>query len=190
LKLQGKVYQVLLTLISKPRQVVTREELVGSAWALDAQVDFDTNINTAVNKLRQALGDSAERPVYIETIPRKGYSFLMEPEFSVEPFALPATEHSNGNSVDSLTPKNSIVTKNSRGWLTLGVIALILVGILIGAGLAVFWISHFVPHVPAARDVSVSSGHLELEPKNLARAGVPQAASSSAASAAGNWILF
>jgi DNA-binding winged helix-turn-helix (wHTH) protein len=159
LKLQGKAYQILLTLISKPRQVLTREELAGAAWALGAQVDSDTNLNTTVSKLRQALGDSAERPLYIETIPRKGYSFLMQPEFSVEPFAPLATAHSNGNSVDSSTPENSMATQNSRRWLILGVIALILVGMLIGAGLAIFWVSHFAPRHPAARDVSVSLGH-------------------------------
>ena len=86
LKVQGKVYQVLLTLIEKHGQVVTREELKQALWSTDTHVNFDANVNTTVNKLRQILGDSTDKPVYIETIPRKGYSFLLEPEFAKQPF--------------------------------------------------------------------------------------------------------
>src|SRR6267143_5120383 len=73
LKLQGKVYQVLLALIEKQGEVVTREELRLRLWPADTHVNYDANVNTTLNKLRQALGDSSERPLYIETIPRKGY---------------------------------------------------------------------------------------------------------------------
>src|SRR5215813_12556024 len=90
LKVQGKVYQVLLALVGKHGHVVTREELKQALWPSDTHVNFDANVNTTVNKLRQILGDSTEKPVYIETIPRKGYSFLLEPEFATQPF--PVTE--------------------------------------------------------------------------------------------------
>src|SRR5215470_1850934 len=86
LKVQGKVYQVLLALISKHGQVVTREELKQALWPSDTHVNFDANVNTTVNKLRQILGDSTDKPIYIETIPRKGYSFLIDPEFAAQPF--------------------------------------------------------------------------------------------------------
>src|SRR6267142_1842903 len=76
LKLQGKVYQVLLTLLEKPGEVVTREELRIRLWPADTHVNYDANVNTTVNKLRQALGDSSDKPLYIETIPRKGYCLL------------------------------------------------------------------------------------------------------------------
>src|SRR5215467_14263916 len=96
LKLQGKVYQVLLVLIAKHGQVVTREELKQALWSSDTHVNFDANVNTTVNKLRQILGDSTDKPVYIETIPRKGYSFLAEPEFGAQPFVQSQISTSNG----------------------------------------------------------------------------------------------
>src|SRR5580765_7943429 len=86
LKLQGKVYQVLLTLLEKPGEVVTREELRIRLWPADTHVNYDANVNTTVNKLRQALGDSSDKPLYIETIPRKGYCLLSTAEFSEIPF--------------------------------------------------------------------------------------------------------
>src|SRR6266568_4971918 len=82
LKLQGKVYQVLLTLLEKPGEVVTREELRLRLWPADTHVNYDANVNTTVNKLRQALGDSSDKPLYIETIPRKGYSLLVQAQIS------------------------------------------------------------------------------------------------------------
>src|SRR5215471_15900832 len=111
LKLQGKVYQVLLALIAKHGQVVTRDELKHALWPSDTHVNFDANVNTTVNKLRQILGDSTEKPVFIETIPRKGYSFLLEPEFAAQPF--PQTVFvvpMNGN--EAQTP--AVETKASR----------------------------------------------------------------------------
>jgi len=56
--------------------VVTREELRLQIWSEDTFVDFDNSLNAAVNKLREALGDSAENPRFIETLPRRGYGFL------------------------------------------------------------------------------------------------------------------
>src|SRR5213082_167585 len=82
LKLQGKVYQILLTLLEKPGEVVTREELRMRLWPADTHVNYDANVNTTVNKLRIALGDSSDKPLYVETIPRKGYSLLVQPEVS------------------------------------------------------------------------------------------------------------
>src|SRR6202158_1595934 len=82
LKLQGKVYQVLLALIEKQGEVVTRDELRLRLWPADTHVNYDANVNTTVNKLRQALGDSSEKLLYIETIPRKGYCLIVRPEFA------------------------------------------------------------------------------------------------------------
>src|SRR5882762_7987676 len=146
LKLQGKVYQVLLALIAKSGQVVTREELKQALWPSDTHVNFDANVNTTVNKLRQILGDSTEKPMYIETIPRKGYSFMGEPEFAMEPF--PQTDSGTSSDVSNAGLSDSEKAKsvkNSDRWLTFGIIALILAGILLGAGIATFWISRFAP---------------------------------------------
>ena len=145
LKLQGKVYQVLIALIAKAGQVVTREELKQALWPSDTHVNFDANVNTTVNKLRQILGDSTEKPVYIETIPRKGYSFLVDPEFAPQPFPQAEVTATNGNGQDQKT--NPASSGKSDRWLTFGIIALILAGILLGAGLATFWITRFAPNL-------------------------------------------
>src|SRR5260370_37611864 len=87
LKLQGKVYQVLIALIEKQGDVVTREELRVRLWPAESQVNYDANVNTTVNKLRQALGDSSDKPLFIETVPRKGYCLIVQPEFADAPLA-------------------------------------------------------------------------------------------------------
>src|SRR5215475_3726491 len=145
LKVQGKVYQVLLALISKHGQVVTREELKQALWPSDTHVNFDANVNTTVNKLRQILGDSTEKPVYIETIPRKGYSFLVDPEFALQPFPQTETQISNGAGQTASNTEGNKSARNSDRWLTFGVIALILAGILLGAGIATIWLARFGP---------------------------------------------
>src|ERR1700730_13943615 len=85
LKLQGKVYQVLMALIEKQGEGVTREDLRMRLGPADTHVNYDANVNTTVNKLRQALGDSSDKPLYIETIPRKGYCLIVPPEFGDHP---------------------------------------------------------------------------------------------------------
>lgn len=76
LKLQEKPFQVLAALLSKPGELVTREELRQSLWPADTFVDFEHGLNTAVNKVREALRDSASNPRFIETLPRRGYRFI------------------------------------------------------------------------------------------------------------------
>src|SRR6476646_5465905 len=78
LKLQGQPVQILEILLEKPGQLVTREELRERIWTSDTFVDFDHSLNTAIKKLRQALGDEADTPRYIETLPRRGYRFVGE----------------------------------------------------------------------------------------------------------------
>lgn len=80
LKLQMQPFQVLLALLERPMEVVTREELRLRLWPQDTFVDFDHGLNTAMAKLRDALGDSAGRPRYIETIAKRGYRFLADVE--------------------------------------------------------------------------------------------------------------
>jgi Tol biopolymer transport system component/DNA-binding winged helix-turn-helix (wHTH) protein len=76
LKIQEQPYQLLLKLLQQPGRVVTREELHSTLWPADTFVDFDTGLNTAVKRLREVLGDSADAPVFIETIPKRGYKFI------------------------------------------------------------------------------------------------------------------
>ena len=72
-KLQDQPFQVLAVLLQRPGEVVTRDELRSRIWPQDTFVDFDNSLNTAINKLREALGDSADSPRFIETLPRRGY---------------------------------------------------------------------------------------------------------------------
>ena len=75
LKLPGQPFQVLAILLESPGEVVTREELRKRLWP-DTFVDVDHNLNTAINKIREVLGDSAESPRFVETLPRRGYRFI------------------------------------------------------------------------------------------------------------------
>lgn len=76
IKLQQQPFQVLAMFLERPGEVVTREELQKRLWPADTFVDFDHGVNIAINKLREALGDSAEDPRFIETLPRLGYRFI------------------------------------------------------------------------------------------------------------------
>ena len=75
LKLGGQPFQVLAILLERPGDVFTREELQKRLWP-DTFVDVDHNLNTAINKIREALGDSSENPRFVETLPRRGYRFI------------------------------------------------------------------------------------------------------------------
>ncbi len=75
-RLQEKPFQILALLLENPGEIIPREELHKRLWPDGTFVDFDQNLNTAVKKLREALGDSAETPTFIETLPRRGYRFI------------------------------------------------------------------------------------------------------------------
>jgi TolB-like protein/DNA-binding winged helix-turn-helix (wHTH) protein/Tfp pilus assembly protein PilF len=77
-RLQEQPFQVLAMLLDHPGEVVTREELQKRLWPADTFVDFDHGLNKAINKIREALGDSAESPRFVETVSRRGYRFLAE----------------------------------------------------------------------------------------------------------------
>jgi eukaryotic-like serine/threonine-protein kinase len=85
LKLQDQPFQVLALLLEHPGEVVTREELRQELWPGDTFVDFDTGLNSAVKKLRDVLGDSADEPRYIETLPRRGYRFIAHVDNGARP---------------------------------------------------------------------------------------------------------
>jgi DNA-binding winged helix-turn-helix (wHTH) protein len=76
LKLNAQPFQVLVMLLERPAELVTRDEMRRRLWGSDTFVDFDHGLNSAVNKIREALNDSASRPVYIETVAGKGYRFI------------------------------------------------------------------------------------------------------------------
>lgn len=85
IKLQGKPFQVLALLVERAGQTVTREQFRNRLWPAETTVDFDSNLNTALTKVRQALDESAENPRFVETVPRLGYRFLASVECLPEP---------------------------------------------------------------------------------------------------------
>jgi len=90
IKLQDQPGQILSALLEVPGDLVTREELRKRLWSADTFVDFDHSLNTAIKRLRDALGDSADNPIFIETLSRRGYRFMA-------PLALPSNGNSNGH---------------------------------------------------------------------------------------------
>jgi DNA-binding winged helix-turn-helix (wHTH) protein len=76
IKLQEQPFQVLAMLVRHSGEVVTREELQKTLWPADTFVDFDRGLNRAINRIREALGDSADNPRFVETLPRRGYRFI------------------------------------------------------------------------------------------------------------------
>ncbi len=100
IKLQAQPFQVLTALLERPDQVVTREELRNNLWTHDTYVDFDHSLNISINKLREALGDSAATPRFIETLPRRGYRFLAP--VSVDAPAENPTDSSSAIKVEAL----------------------------------------------------------------------------------------
>jgi len=101
LRLQEQPFQVLAELLQHPGDVVTREDLRHKLWPSNTFVDFDHSLNTAVNKLREALGDSASNPRFVETVARRGYRFIA-----------PVHTPTNAESSPQPAPAESIVQRN------------------------------------------------------------------------------
>src|SRR5258705_12289513 len=78
IRLQEQPFQVLAMLLERSGEVITREELQMKLWPADTFVDFDHGLNKVINKIREALSDSAETPRFVETVARRGYRFLAE----------------------------------------------------------------------------------------------------------------
>lgn len=130
LKLQGKLYEVLLALLEKQGEVVTREEIRARLWPTDVHVNYYASVNAYVTKLRLVLGDSSE--LHIETISRQGYCLVLRPEFADVPL-LPAVMPDGSPNGYAHGSKSSSAPRNSKIWITFGVVALILAGMLLGA---------------------------------------------------------
>ena len=81
IRLQEQPFQVLTMLLQRPREVISREEFRKRLWSADTFVDFDHGLNKAINKIRDALGDSAESPRFVETVARRGYRFIADVQF-------------------------------------------------------------------------------------------------------------
>jgi Tol biopolymer transport system component/DNA-binding winged helix-turn-helix (wHTH) protein len=128
-KLQDQPFQILVQLLERRGEVVTREELRGRLWGSDTFVDFDHSLNAAIRRLRDALGDSAENPRFVETVARRGYRFLAPVGAAAQP--------SNGTGPD-LTPSADSTSAHDTSrriwWIVAGAgaIVLILIGVRLG----------------------------------------------------------
>jgi DNA-binding winged helix-turn-helix (wHTH) protein len=92
IKLQEQPFQILALLLEHPGEIVTREELQQKLWSNDTFVDFDNNLN----KIREALGDSAENPRFVETLARRGYRFIAPVQGMDQPRSLKRTSERSG----------------------------------------------------------------------------------------------
>src|SRR5262245_6691870 len=159
IRLQEQPFQVLAVLLARPGELVSREELQGRLWTADTFVDFDHGLNKAVNKIREALGDSAESPRFIETVARRGYRFIADVDVvDLEPG--PPYAHAPSTGGDPLTADDreppdvaeETAASKGRGWRTLtitgGALALASV-ILVG------WLLQSRGQSPTIRSVAV-----------------------------------
>jgi len=132
LKLAGQPFQVLAILLERPGKLVTREELQKRLWP-DTFVDVDHNLNTAINKIREVLGDAAENPRFVETLPRRGYRFIAQVDGD-----------GNGTKPNTITTTDTAVP---RRWRILG--AALLFGALALMGVA-GWLTYKERPVPTS----------------------------------------
>jgi len=143
MRVQSKVCEALIILVKNSGEVVTRETLRARMWPTDTDINYDANVNTTVNKLRQALGDTADRPMFVETIPRKGYTFIAAVEGVAQ---LPAARADLLLDAPAKAPVNRFA-QFSRGelgaatassWFTAGLISLVIAAVLFGAAITLF----------------------------------------------------
>jgi TolB-like protein/DNA-binding winged helix-turn-helix (wHTH) protein len=125
IRLQEQPFQILQVLLEHPGRVVTREELQQRIWPSDTFVDFDRGLYNAIKKLREALGDSAESPRFIETLSRRGYRFIAAVEGNGHPAAVPAP------TLEATKPATS---RNLRLGVAAGLAVAIVIGMALGGG--------------------------------------------------------
>jgi Tol biopolymer transport system component/DNA-binding winged helix-turn-helix (wHTH) protein len=137
-RVQEQPFQLLAALVEKPGEVVTREDLKDKLWPGDTYVDFDRSLNTAASKLREALGDSASSPRFIETLPRRGYRFLASVESVGE--TAPVGQESSGVATDSPGDGGGSAShklEQQNRLLLIGFVAAVTIS-LVAIGLSVF----------------------------------------------------
>ncbi len=132
LKLQEQPFRVLTVLLQRFGEVVSREELRAQIWPEDTFVDFDANLNTSINKLREALGDSAENPRFIETLPRRGYRFITPVTAGVGTAKAPIAKASAGVPAGGLKIAPPISRSRMLPWIIAA--AAVLVAAAVGLG--------------------------------------------------------
>jgi Tol biopolymer transport system component/DNA-binding winged helix-turn-helix (wHTH) protein len=144
--LQDQPFQVLALLLRHPGEIIAREELQRALWPADTFVEFEHGVNTAIKKLRQALGDSADNPRFIETLPRKGYRFIAPVEDLATESGRGCPAPASATASRSQAPKRRSRGSAMRGWWGSAGVGVVVVA----AGCAV-WLAYR----PGARTASV-----------------------------------
>ena len=138
INLPAQPFQVLKALLDRPGDLVTRDELRQRLWPAETFVDFEHGLNAAVRRLRDALGDSAEMPRFVETLPRRGYRFIAPVAPGDEP-ALPRPGTGDqGGAIPTLDPTRAR-RRVTRAW------GAALLASIIGASAAVLWAAGYLP---------------------------------------------
>lgn len=125
IKLQEQPFQILAVLLERPGEIVTREQLQRKLWPQDTFVDFDLSLNSAVKKLRQALGDDSENPRFIETLYRRGYRFLAQTNGTAALQAPAASPIPVQPSPEPLPAKTQRINHPAVAWLVSTLVVLI-----------------------------------------------------------------
>lgn len=147
LRLQGQPLQVLAVLLQRAGDLVTREELRSQIWPADTFVDFDHSLHNAIARLREVLGDSAQKPRYIETLPRRGYRFIA----AVEGGHTEESENSVPAEVETLVPAATSAVKGRTALMSLALLVLASIG-------SAFWLVRPVsPRASAGEDLQLHS---------------------------------
>ena len=146
-KIPGKIYQAMVVLIESPGDLVTRDQIRNRLWPRDVDMNYDANVNTTVNKLRQVLGDTSEGANFIQTIPRRGYSFVAPVRYADVPAAKPS-EDRKGEAMGSrvfVELAEVLRSERARIWFTASVVTWVTAAILF-AGL-ILWHSRHAQNV-------------------------------------------
>lgn len=162
-KVQAKVYQGLLLLLGRAGEIVTREEVRRQLWPDRFLANVDANVNTTMNKLRQVLGDSPESPEYIETLPRRGYSFIAPLEYSSVPGAPPAEGVKTLSSAVAQAADFGAARRKRYIRPLLRATGLLFAGMILGALLAFAWFFAQAKNQHSAKAAKMSASLIERQ---------------------------
>jgi Tol biopolymer transport system component/DNA-binding winged helix-turn-helix (wHTH) protein len=160
IKLQEQPFQILAMLLERPGEVVTREELENRLWSADTFVDFEHSLATAVKKLREALGDSADNPRFIETLPKRGYRFIAPVE-PVAPVSPPAVAVSGRGALGAPAGGPSPPLQKRR--MAAGLVS----AAIVGTAVVVYWLSRPLPPPRVLRSVQLTNSGRAVPVSNL-----------------------
>ena len=160
IRLQEQPFQVLAVLLARPGELVTRDELRTRLWTVDTFVDFDHGLNKAINKIREALGDSAESSRFIETVPRRGYRFIADVAV-VDLESAPADASAPSTAGDRLAADDREPTEVAgrttahKGWSGTRTLTIAGCGLALASIILVGWLLQSRGRSPTIRSVAV-----------------------------------